>query len=92
MVAAARLAANLGYASPDLETRLRRCLARFGLPTAAPGFDVDQVYAAMFQDKKKAGGQLRFILPRAVGDVVIVGGIPAEAVKAAIQAVTGDSA
>ena len=90
MIAAARLAAGLGYTSPDLETRLRACLARFSLPTAAPGFSVDQVYDAMFQDKKKAAGKLRFILPRAIGDVVIVGDIPAEAVKAAIQAVTGD--
>ncbi|MCW5854348.1 MAG: 3-dehydroquinate synthase [Anaerolineae bacterium] len=90
MVAAARLAASLCYASPDLETRLRACLNRFSLPIAAPGFAVDQVYDAMFQDKKKAGGKLRFILPRALGDVVIVGDIPAEAVKAALQAVIGD--
>ncbi|MCB0159711.1 MAG: hypothetical protein KDD83_16370, partial [Caldilineaceae bacterium] len=41
-------------------------------PTRAPGFDVDAVAATMWYDKKRAGKTIRFIIPQALGDVVIV--------------------
>lgn len=80
LVAAARLAADLGEAPADLVDRLEALLGRLGLPTR---WDVDAsaVVAAMAHDKKRAGGALRFVLPRAPGDVVVRGGVPEAAVR-----------
>ena len=87
MVAAARLGARLGMTPTSLEDRLRALLTRLDLPTAASGLDPDAVYAAMFVDKKKAGGKLRFIVARDVGDVVVVSDAPEIAVREALAAV-----
>ncbi len=84
MVAAAHMAARLGYAEPALEQRVRAVLMKLGLPTSAPGYAPDEIYARMAVDKKKAAGKLRFILPRAVGDVVVVGNVPVDEIMEAI--------
>jgi 3-dehydroquinate synthetase len=40
----------------------------------------------MGRDKKKANGRLRFILPRDIGDVIIVDDVTAEAVLTTLRA------
>ena len=72
MVAAARMAADMGRCDPALADRIEQVIARLDLPTRAPGFDVDAVAATMWYDKKRAGKTIRFIIPQALGDVVIV--------------------
>jgi 3-dehydroquinate synthetase len=72
MVAAAEMAASLGRCDPQLVARIRNLLDRLGLPTFISGYDVDAVRAAMGQDKKRQGKTLRFIIPQALGDVVII--------------------
>ena len=89
MVAAAHLAARLGYVDATLEERIRAVLVKLGLPTNAPGYAPDEIYAQMAVDKKKAAGKLRFILPRSVGNVVVVGDVPVDAVMEAIAVITG---
>jgi len=64
------LAEEMGWAERGLTERVARTLLRHGLPTRAPGLDPRAIRARMGADKKKAGGQLKFALPRAVGDVV----------------------
>jgi shikimate kinase/3-dehydroquinate synthase len=86
-VAASRMAAALGRCEPALAERIERLLVRLGLPTRAPGYDVDAVYAAMSHDKKRAGKHLRFIIPQALGDVVVIDDPGEAVVKAAISAV-----
>jgi 3-dehydroquinate synthase len=86
-VAATRMAANLGYCDAHLSARVTDLFDRLGLPTAAPGYDVDAVYAAMGHDKKRSGKGLRFVVPRALGDVIVIDDPGAEAVKQAIAAV-----
>jgi len=85
--AAARLAVALGACDPALATRIVHLLERLGLPTSAPGYDVDAVYAAMSHDKKRSGKVLRFIIPRALGDVIVVDDPGEAVVKQAIAAV-----
>nr|WP_290670100.1 3-dehydroquinate synthase [Ardenticatena sp.] len=79
LVLAARLAARLGMADESLERRITRVLKRLGLPTTYPA-DAEAVWRAMQFDKKKRGRQLRFILPRDVGQVEVVRDVPREAV------------
>ena len=76
MVAAARIAEALGRAEPGLAARIAEVLAAWGLPVACPPYPMDVIWAAMTHDKKKQGKGLRWVLPRAVGDVEIVDDVP----------------
>jgi 3-dehydroquinate synthase len=69
MVAESRLAVRLGWIGQELVERLARLLARFGLPTHAPGLDPRRLLEAMNCDKKTDRGKLRFVLPRSIGKV-----------------------
>jgi 3-dehydroquinate synthetase len=71
MVAAARLATILGICAEGLPERIESLLTRLALPTRAPGYSLDDLYAAMWTDKKRSGSRLRFVLPRDLGDVVV---------------------
>jgi 5-deoxy-5-amino-3-dehydroquinate synthase len=62
-VVEARLSRIVGLSSPDLETRQRELLARFGLPTRLPPVDVGMLIAHMQRDKKVFGNAPRWILP-----------------------------
>ncbi|TAM61470.1 3-dehydroquinate synthase [bacterium] len=52
------------------QQRVVALLRALGLPLAYHGLDVDGVLAAMRVDKKRREGRLRFVLARALGDVV----------------------
>jgi len=69
MAAEARLAERLGWLRREDVGRLIDLLERFGLPTSAPGLDVEKLIAAMTRDKKNRGGKIRFVLPRSIGSV-----------------------
>ena len=71
-VAAARMAMALDRCDAQTASRIENCLARLELPTSASGLDLNDVYAMMFKDKKRSGRMLRFIIPQAIGDVVII--------------------
>ncbi len=87
LVAAAHLSAQLGYCDAALQSRIEQVLVRADLPTRIPTeLDPELIYSAMFSDKKKAGGKLRFILIRDVGDVFIDGDVAASAVVGSIRA------
>ena len=58
-----------------------------GLPTTVSGLDLDEVYAMMFQDKKRSGKMLRFIIPQTIGDVVIIDDPGARLVREALASV-----
>lgn len=72
MVAATHMAAAIGRCDPALVGRVRTVLERVGLPVSVSGYDLEAVLEAMGHDKKRAGKTLRFIIPQALGDVVII--------------------
>lgn len=87
LVAAAHLAAALGHCDAALQGRIEAVLTRVGLPTRIPAeFAPRTIYQAMFSDKKKAAGRLRFILIRDVGDVFVTGEVGETAVLATLAA------
>ena len=78
MVMAARLAERLSVCEPEtidvqpgLAKRLERDFRDCGLPVDCP-FDIEDMAGAMKKDKKAEGGVVHFILPKAIGDMVIV--------------------
>jgi 3-dehydroquinate synthase len=87
LVAAARLSAVLGHCPPSLEQRIEQVLLKHQLPTRIPAdLSSNAIVEAMSSDKKKAAGQIRFILIRAVGDVFIGRDVPETAVLQTIEA------
>jgi len=84
MLCASRLAERLGRVDPALTRRQRELLRALGLPLEVPAVDAEQVLAAMGHDKKVEHGRLRFVLPTRLGQVELVGEVPAEAVRAAL--------
>jgi 3-dehydroquinate synthase len=84
MVAESWLAARQGWADGDVLETLLPLLKRMGLPRHAPGLHADQVFHYVQHDKKRANGEFRFAVPRAVGEGVVETAGD-EAVHAAIQ-------
>ena len=72
IIAATHLAAVLGRCDPALVDRVIQVMDRHRLPVELPGYDSGAIIAAMGHDKKRAGKTLRFIIPQALGDVVII--------------------
>jgi 3-dehydroquinate synthetase len=88
LVAAANLSARLGYCPPELQGRIEAALRQANLPDRIPAdLPPEAQYRAMFSDKKKAAGKLRFILLRDVGDVFMADDVPETAVMETLAAV-----
>lgn len=68
MVAAAKLSVRLGYCSADDSERVERILKNVGLPTRIPkNLDVELLYKAMENDKKRLGKIVRFVILSRIG-------------------------
>jgi shikimate kinase/3-dehydroquinate synthase len=80
MVVAARIAVETGRAEAGLPERIARALAAHHLPIRCPPVGAEAAWEAMGRDKKKRGGQLRWVLPRAIGEIEIVDDVPREVV------------
>jgi 3-dehydroquinate synthase len=87
LVAAGNLAAELGIAPPELAARIKDVVARLGLATAVSGYDPVEIRAAMGHDKKRSGKNLRFVVPRAIGDVIVIDYPGDEEVDLAVRSV-----
>ncbi len=84
MLCASRLAERLGRVDADFTARQRKLLSALGLPTGLPPLDHDKIPSTMTHDKKVQHGRLRFVLPAGMGRVELVGGVPADDVRAAL--------
>jgi 3-dehydroquinate synthase len=65
--------------------RIEKLLIRLGLPTKFNQYKAEDVLAVMLMDKKKEQGKLRFVLPSALGSVVVRGDVAREDVMAVLQ-------
>lgn len=66
MVYAARLSYRLGLCGEDVRERIEKALQANGLPIGAP-FDAESLCQVALSDKKRAGDQITFVLPREIG-------------------------
>ena len=69
MVMAFRLSAAMGLGRED-PGRIEEDFASCGLPTTCP-YPLEKLLGAMTLDKKAEGGKVYFVIPRAIGDVVV---------------------
>jgi 3-dehydroquinate synthase len=84
MVAAAKIAVELGRADVSLADRIEAILSAWGLPVRCPPFDAGAILAAMTHDKKKQGHGLRWVLPLAIGQVEIIADVPPQVVRSVL--------
>ena len=66
MIYAARIARSMGLCGPEVEEAIAAALAANGLPLSAP-YGAAELAAAAMADKKRAGGEITLVLPRAIG-------------------------
>ncbi|MFC2009256.1 3-dehydroquinate synthase, partial [Chloroflexota bacterium] len=86
MLAACRIACEMGICEAETLQRVESLLARVGLPPSVPsGVDFDEVLDAMKRDKKVSKGKLRFVLPLHIGEVAIRNDVPEELITKAVR-------
>jgi 3-dehydroquinate synthase len=92
MLMAADLSCRLGWlAAADVE-RVRALLARAQLPVVAPAIGAGRALGLMGMDKKVLAGRIRLVLLRRVGEGVVAGDYPADALQATLVAHFGAAA
>lgn len=89
LAAAARLSKQLGLCSQGLADRVEGVLSSLGLPTKYQGFGPLEVWQAMDTDKKRRGKKLRFVLLRAVGDVLVTDQVTQKDVLSVLETLEG---
>ena len=72
--------------------RVKSLLARAGLPVVAPPIGAGRALALMGLDKKVLAGRIRLVLLRRVGEGVVSGDYPADALEATLVAHFGEAA
>ncbi len=69
MIAASRLAVEMGVLHPHDVDRQTALLKDFGLPVKLPDLDPADILNVMAGDKKVMGGEIYFVLPKKIGSV-----------------------
>jgi 3-dehydroquinate synthase len=92
MLMAADLSARLGWLGPADVERVRSLLQRAGLPVAAPRIGAARGLELMGMDKKVLAGRIRLVLLRRLGEGVVAGDYPAEALQATLAGHFGAAA
>lgn len=85
MVAAGAIALELGMFSPAEQERLVAWLEAAGLPTTIARLPIKALVEAMGHDKKVQDGRLRFVLPEAIGRVVLRSDVPMSVVEGVLH-------
>lgn len=75
MMAEAQLGRRLGITPGEVVTRQRALLERYGLPTSLGGIPASDLLRACLWDKKVQHGRIRWVLPSALGEAVLVGDV-----------------
>ena len=71
MAAAAKLSAAWGYSAADDCRQLITLLEAAGLPARLPALPASDYLQAIQKDKKRAGGNIRMVLMKSIGEVFI---------------------
>ena len=92
LVMAADLSHRLGWIDAADAARVQSLLLRAGLPVAAPPIGAGRALALMGLDKKVLAGRIRLVLLRRLGEGVVSGDYPAEALAETLRLHFGGAA
>ncbi len=73
MVAAAMISHRMGVLARSELERIISIITKAGLPVGTPRLPVEKILQAMQHDKKRVGGNTKFILPNKIGEVFVNG-------------------
>jgi 3-dehydroquinate synthase len=82
MIAAADLAAGRGILRAPAHTAIREAVERLGPRPPVSDLDPDALLAAVGRDKKARRGRVPFVLPTAIGRVIVSDVTPDEVLRA----------
>jgi 3-dehydroquinate synthase len=86
MVAAGAIALQMNWWSQSDFDRQNALIEKCGLPTKLPaGLDHGAIVAALQTDKKVKAGQVRFVLPKKIGQVEVTAEVTPELIRQALQ-------
>ncbi|MDD5039456.1 MAG: 3-dehydroquinate synthase, partial [Dehalococcoidales bacterium] len=85
MVVAARIANEMGILDKNEVIRLKSLIIRTGLPTEVPSLKLEELIGVMSHDKKILQDKLRFILPKAIGEVFIADDVTPSLIQKALS-------
>ncbi|MEB3311107.1 MAG: 3-dehydroquinate synthase [Snowella sp.] len=86
MVAAGEIAVTMGLWNRDEAERQRVLIEKTGLPTQVPNeLDTNAIIDTLQTDKKVKSGKVRFILPTAIGKVIITDEVTTEILQAVLS-------
>jgi len=84
MRAAAWLSVRVAGLAPESHVRLEAALDHLGLPVRMPRVGLDRLLKAMRQDKKRARGEVRWVLTPRIGDASVPRAVESRLVRAAL--------
>jgi 3-dehydroquinate synthase len=85
MVAAGAISHKMGVLEAVEFDQIKSLLNRAGLPVKIAGLDSEKIIEAMKHDKKNTGGKIKFILPRAIGEVFVSDNVSTDLVKQVLK-------
>jgi 3-dehydroquinate synthase len=86
MVAAGAIAVAMGLWDQASADRQLALLEKAHLPTRLPaGLDIEAILAALQTDKKVKAGQVRFVLPRQIGTVMVTNQVTPAIIRPVLQ-------
>jgi 3-dehydroquinate synthase len=83
MIAAAKIAADIGHCDEQTYHRIRQATVALG-PLPAVNVQTQKVTKLILSDKKTESGTLHFVLPREIGKVEVTGEVPEKAIAVAL--------
>lgn len=91
MIAACRLGYKLKLTPEALEQRIKHLLNTLKLPVVFPEIKFSLLEKTLLQDKKRQGGKIVFVIPRQIGKMAVVSGVPLDMVFQVVKELTYDS-
>ncbi len=91
MMAASHIAYRMGLVqSKDIIEKQKSLFMRYKLPTNFSDIDIDNILAAMKNDKKKSNGDINWVLLDSIGNAVTMDNVPEKVVKDSLYDLIGD--
>lgn len=81
MMLAAQLSQEIGLIGHQDVVRLNELLTRAKLPASAPDLGIERYVELMGHDKKVAGGKIRFVLLKRIGEAFVTDSVPDAALR-----------
>lgn len=84
MLAESKIALDLMMLSAEDFARIQALITRLKIQTRLKDLDEVKLYEALNKDKKKASGQVRFVLPKKIGEAAVVDHVETDKVTSGI--------